>query len=79
MNSANNHSHDFGDAGVSQTTQALRSHGIQQDGLPGEVAFVQRDGVKVGFVGFAPYSNTSNSILTWRAAFMAGGRPSFFS
>ena len=67
MNSANNHSHDFGDAGVQQTTRALHAHGIAQDGLPGEIAYVRRNGVKVAFVGFAPYPNTSD-LLDYRTA-----------
>jgi poly-gamma-glutamate capsule biosynthesis protein CapA/YwtB (metallophosphatase superfamily) len=60
MNSANNHSHDFGDRGVTQTSRALAAHDIAQSGLPGQIAVVKAAGIKVAFVGFAPYPDVSN-------------------
>jgi poly-gamma-glutamate capsule biosynthesis protein CapA/YwtB (metallophosphatase superfamily) len=60
MNSANNHSHDFGDAGFRQTTRALHSHGIAQTGLVGEITVVSSNGLKLAFLGFAPYDDVSN-------------------
>lgn len=60
LNSANNHSHDFGARGVADTTAALKSAGIAQTGLPGQIAIVDDAGVRVAFVGFAPYANTNN-------------------
>jgi hypothetical protein len=67
MNSANNHSHDFGDRGFAQTTDALHAHGIAQTGLKGEITVVRSDGVRVAFLGFAPYPNLSN-LLDYRTA-----------
>ena len=58
MNNANNHSYDFGQAGLEQTIAALHKAGIAQDGLPGEVTVVKAGGERVAFVGFAPYSTS---------------------
>ncbi len=60
MNLANNHSYDFGAVGQDQTVQALRRHGIPQTGLPGQVTVVRAHGIRVAFVGFAPYSDTAS-------------------
>jgi poly-gamma-glutamate capsule biosynthesis protein CapA/YwtB (metallophosphatase superfamily) len=60
LNNANNHSHDFGSAGLAQTIQAIHHHGMTQTGQPGEVTVVHAGGVPVAIVGFAPYSNTAN-------------------
>jgi hypothetical protein len=67
MNNANNHSYDFGAAGQEETVSALHSAGIAQTGLPGEVTIVRVRGVRVGFVAFAPYSDTA-SLLDLAAA-----------
>ena len=60
MSNANNHSYDFGEAGESETIEALHRAGIEQTGLPGEVTVVKAGGRRVAFVGFAPYSNTAS-------------------
>jgi poly-gamma-glutamate capsule biosynthesis protein CapA/YwtB (metallophosphatase superfamily) len=60
MNNANNHSYDFGQAGLEETVAALHRAGIAQDGLPGEVTVVKAGGEKVAFVGFAPYAQTAS-------------------
>ena len=67
MNSANNHSYDFGQAGLEETTAALRKAGIAQTGLPGKVTVVKAGGERVAFVGFAPYAQTG-SLLDLEAA-----------
>jgi poly-gamma-glutamate capsule biosynthesis protein CapA/YwtB (metallophosphatase superfamily) len=67
MNSANNHSYDFGQAGLEETTAALRRAGIAQDGLPSKVTVVKAGGERVAFVGFAPYAQ-SGSLLDLDAA-----------
>lgn len=67
LNSANNHSHDFGEQGVTDTTRALLGAGIAQAGLPGQIGLVRDGDVKVAFVDFAPYSNT-NDLLNFSAA-----------
>jgi hypothetical protein len=60
LNDANNHSHDFGSAGLSQTIHAIHAAGMKQTGLPGQFTVVRTNGVRVAFVGFAPYSNTAD-------------------
>ena len=60
LNSANNHSHDYGQAGVSDTSAALQAAGITQAGLPGQIGLVTDGSTKVAFVDFAPYSNVNN-------------------
>ena len=60
LNSANNHSHDFGGQGASDTTSALQAAGIVQAGLPGQIGFTTQGTTKIAFVDFAPYSNSNN-------------------
>jgi Bacterial capsule synthesis protein PGA_cap len=60
VNSANNHSHDFGAQGVADTTAALQGAGLVQAGLPGEIGLVTEGTTKVAFVDFAPYTDTNN-------------------
>jgi hypothetical protein len=60
INSANNHSHDFGAQGVADTTAALQGAGLVQAGLPGQIGIVEDGSTKVAFVDFAPYPNTNN-------------------
>jgi Bacterial capsule synthesis protein PGA_cap len=60
LNSANNHSHDFGTKGVTQTSAALSDAGIRQTGLRHQIAVLDEGGTTVAFVGFAPYSNVCN-------------------
>ncbi len=60
LNSANNHSHDFGTQGVADTSTALSAAGISQGGLPGQIAMTSDGATKVAFVDFAPYSNVNN-------------------
>jgi Bacterial capsule synthesis protein PGA_cap len=55
VNQANNHSLDYGPSGRQQTIAALSRAGIAHTGLPGEVTLMRVRGVRVAFVGFAPY------------------------
>jgi hypothetical protein len=55
LNDANNHVFDFGAAGQSQTVASIHAAGLAQTGLPGEITTVTANGVKVAFLGFAPY------------------------
>jgi poly-gamma-glutamate capsule biosynthesis protein CapA/YwtB (metallophosphatase superfamily) len=59
MNLANNHSHDAGGRGLRQTVTALNHARIAHTGLGRRVTVEQVRGVKVAFVGFAPYPWTS--------------------
>ena len=52
---ANNHSNDYFQRGLDQTTRALEKAGIEYAGLPGQVTVVEVDGVRVAVVGFSPY------------------------
>lgn len=63
LNSANNHSFDFGSQGLADTSAALRAAGIVQAGLPGQIGYVHRKGVTVAFVDFAPYYLTNNLLV----------------
>jgi hypothetical protein len=67
LNSANNHSHDYGQAGVSDTSAALQAAGITQAGLPGQIGLVTDGSTKVAFVDFAPYTDV-NDMLDFSAA-----------
>lgn len=62
LNSANNHSHDFGNLGAAQTSQALLAAGIVQAGLLGQIGVVTVGTTKVAFCDFAPYENTNDML-----------------
>jgi hypothetical protein len=55
MNYANNHAHDYLDAGMTSTKRALKEAGIAYTGLPGQITVLERNGVRVAFIGVAPY------------------------
>ena len=60
LNQANNHSEDYGPSGRAQTLSALRAAGIAYTGLPGEITRLTVGGVRVAFLGFAPYGYDAN-------------------
>jgi hypothetical protein len=55
MNLANNHAHDFLAAGMVSTQRALKGAGVAFTGLEGQITVVERNGVRVAFIGVAPY------------------------
>jgi hypothetical protein len=55
VNQANNHSMDYGEAGREQTLAALRHYGLPYTGTPGQITTLSVHGVRVAFLGFAPY------------------------
>ena len=55
MNVANNHADDFGPAGQRSTERALRAAGLRWTGRPGQITIVRRRGLRIAFLGFAPY------------------------
>lgn len=55
LNLANNHTNDYGSAGLKNTQQSLRDVGIADTGLPDQIAIREVRGVKVAVVGFGPY------------------------
>ena len=60
VNQANNHSLDFGATGRAQTLSALTAAGIAHTGLPGEITRVEVHGIRMAFLGFAPYAFDAN-------------------
>jgi len=50
-NLANNHTSNYGAAGITATDQLLQQHGIKTSGL-GPVAVIDVRGIKFGFIGF---------------------------
>jgi len=59
VSNANNHSFDFGQAGLDDTVDALDRAGIAHTGRPGEIAYVTARRLRLAFVGFAGYPNTA--------------------
>ena len=57
---ANNHSNDFGPEGINQTMRNLENLGIKHSGIKekSEFALLEKDGIKYGFVSFAPNNRT---------------------
>ena len=62
LNSANNHSYDYGVQGAADTSAALKAAGITQAGLPGQIGVVSDGNTKVAFCDFAPYSTTNDML-----------------
>ena len=62
LNTANNHSHDYGEAGLKQTVDAIRGAGMAETGQHGQVTVVNAGTIRVGFVGFAPYRETASML-----------------
>jgi poly-gamma-glutamate capsule biosynthesis protein CapA/YwtB (metallophosphatase superfamily) len=60
VNQANNHSLDYGLGGRAQTLTALRRAKVAHTGLPHKVTILRTGGVRVAFVGFAPYPYTAD-------------------
>jgi poly-gamma-glutamate capsule biosynthesis protein CapA/YwtB (metallophosphatase superfamily) len=60
MSVANNHSGDFGEAGRKKTHEVLKKAGIGFAGFEGlaETCILEKDGVRYGFVAFAPNTGT---------------------
>jgi capsule synthesis protein PGA_cap len=60
VNVANNHSNDYGQAGMSQTNAALSAARLRYTGRPGQTTFVVRNGITIALLGFAPYDYDEN-------------------
>jgi poly-gamma-glutamate capsule biosynthesis protein CapA/YwtB (metallophosphatase superfamily) len=70
VNQANNHAQDFGASGHAQTEAALRRAKLAWTGDPGQITYLSAHGVKVAFLGFAPYTYTSSLLDIPRAEAM---------
>ena len=55
VNTANNHTDDAGVAGQDSTNAALTAAGLTWAGRPGQISYLQRSGVTIALLGFAPY------------------------
>src|SRR5581483_11807437 len=55
VNLANNHADDYGEAGRASTLAALRRAHVAWDGEPGQIEILRVHGLRVAFLGFAPY------------------------
>jgi len=62
LNVANNHALDYGAEAQHETLTALRRAKIVEQGLPGQIAYVRQENVKVALIGCAPY-RWSQSLL----------------
>ncbi|GAA2528351.1 CapA family protein [Winogradskya humida] len=67
LNTANNHSSDFGPQGYANTVKALDGAGLKHTGAKGEITVAEVKGVKVAVVGFSPYA-TANNVNDYAAA-----------
>ena len=73
LNLANNHSHDAGDPGMRSTASALRSAGVAYTGGNGQVTIADVRGVRIAFLGFAPYAWASPLLDIGRAKTLVRG------
>ncbi|BCJ53609.1 hypothetical protein Asp14428_50840 [Actinoplanes sp. NBRC 14428] len=60
LNTANNHSNDFGPQGYKNTVRALEDAGLEHTGAKGEITVVEVKGVRVAVLGFSPYAGANN-------------------
>jgi hypothetical protein len=60
VNQANNHSLDYGYSGRDQTVAALNAAGVAHTGFPGEITYLRAAGMRLAFIGFAPYPFDAN-------------------
>jgi poly-gamma-glutamate capsule biosynthesis protein CapA/YwtB (metallophosphatase superfamily) len=60
LNTANNHSKDFGTQGYANTVEALDGAGLKHTGAAGEITVAEVKGVKVAVIGFSPYAGANN-------------------
>ena len=60
LNTANNHSKDYGTAGYHNTITALEGAGLKHTGAEDEITIVEVKGVKVAVLGFSPYAGANN-------------------
>nr|WP_229068087.1 CapA family protein [Actinoplanes sp. DH11] len=60
LNTANNHSKDYGPAGYRNTVAALEDAGLEHTGAEDQITVVEVKGVRVAVVGFSPYAGANN-------------------
>lgn len=67
FNIANNHALDFGNIGLRDTQSNLNSVGIKVIGHKEQILVIEKNKIKIGMIGFAPY-DVYNSIHDIKAA-----------
>jgi hypothetical protein len=60
LNTANNHSKDYGPQGYRNTVEALEAAGLEHTGAEDQITVVEVKGIKVAVVGFSPYAGANN-------------------
>jgi hypothetical protein len=60
LSTANNHAGDFGEECRLETEQNLDKVGIAHSGRPGDIATLERNGLKIGLIGFHTSAATHN-------------------
>ncbi|MFC7530380.1 CapA family protein [Actinoplanes sp. GCM10030250] len=60
LNTANNHSKDYGTQGYRNTVKALEEAGLAHTGAEDQITVVDVKGIKVAVVGFSPYAGANN-------------------
>ncbi|MBG0560941.1 CapA family protein [Actinoplanes aureus] len=75
LNTANNHSKDYGTQGYRNTVAALEKAGLEHTGAEDQITVVEVQGVKVAVVGFSPYegANDLNDLPAARAVVKEAG------
>jgi poly-gamma-glutamate capsule biosynthesis protein CapA/YwtB (metallophosphatase superfamily) len=59
LNTANNHSKDFGGQGYQNTVKALEGAGLEHTGAEDQITVVEVKGIKVAVVGFSSYAGAN--------------------
>lgn len=59
LNTANNHSKDYGTQGYRNTVEALEDAGLAHTGAEDQITVVEVEGVKVAVVGFSSYAGAN--------------------
>ena len=60
VNLANNHTRDFGDAGLEDTRDALDAAGVAFTGMPEQITYQRVRDLEVAVIGFSPYGWTQS-------------------
>ncbi|MBW6438374.1 CapA family protein [Actinoplanes hulinensis] len=60
LNTANNHSKDYGPQGYRNTVEALEGAGLEHTGAEDQITVVKVKGIRVAVVGFSPYAGANN-------------------
>jgi poly-gamma-glutamate capsule biosynthesis protein CapA/YwtB (metallophosphatase superfamily) len=60
LNTANNHSKDFGTQGYKNTVKALEGAGLKHTGAQDQITIAEVKGVRVAVVGFSSYAGANN-------------------